>query len=437
MNVSAIGAGLVTILVLTAISAFFSSSELAVFSIGRHRIDSLVAAETPGSAALARLRDDPHRFLVTVLVSNNVANIAAAAVATAVLVQVLPPSQAATGATVFTSVFVIIFGEIAPKSYAVTNAERHALRVSGIVVLVQRVLWPVLVVFEAAVGVVNRITGGEAGFETYLSREEIETIVLSGEETGVLESDETAIIRRVLDLDATAVTAVMVPRTDVVSLPVSATLAEAIDTGTREGITRLPVYGENRDDVRGVLDVRDAMTRSEPADTRLDELGDLLADPTFVPETKPLDELLSEMQADGVRLVLVVDEHGAVVGLATMEDVIEEIVGEIVGHGEVDPIRIVDDGVAVVRGRATVTYLNETLGTDLPTTEAFETVAGLVHHHLGRVAAEGDRVELAGVTLEVLSATATRIDRVRVTTHHTESTRATDHGDSGNDSTVS
>ncbi|SDY68190.1 hemolysin family protein [Halopenitus persicus] len=427
MNVSAIGAGALAILALTAISAFFSSSELAVFSVGRHRVDSLVATGVPGSAALARLRDDPHRFLVTVLVSNNVANIAAAAVATAVLVQIVPPSQAATGATVFTSVFVIIFGEIAPKSYAVTNAERHALRVSRIVVVVQRVLWPVIVLFEAAVNVVNRVTGGDAGFETYLSREEIETIVLSGEEAGVLESDESAMIRRVLDLEGTAVRAVMVPRTDVVSLPVTATLAEAIETGAREGITRLPMYRENRDDVVGVLDVRDALTRSEPSDARIGDLEDLLAEPTFVPETKPLDELLGEMQLEGARMVLVVDEYGAVTGLATMEDVIEEVVGEIVGRGEVDPVRVLEEGVAVVHGRTTVAYLNETLDTALPTTETFETVAGLVHHHLGRVAAEGDRVELGGVTLEVLSATATRIDRVRVTVHD----------DSGNDSTVS
>jgi len=122
--------GAVAIVGLTAISGFFSSSELAVFSVAKHRVDSLVVEGVPGSAALATLRENPHRFLVTALVSNNVANIAAASVATAVLVQYLPAGQAATGSTIFTSFFVIVFGEIAPKSYAVANAEKHALRVS-------------------------------------------------------------------------------------------------------------------------------------------------------------------------------------------------------------------------------------------------------------------------------------------------------------------
>lgn len=215
---------------------------------------------------------------MTVLVSNNVANIAAASVATAVLVEFLPAGQAATGSTVVTSFFVIAFGEIAPKSYAVAHAERHALRV--------------------------RAEGGS--------------------------------------------------------------------------------------------------------------LADAATDPVFVPAVKPVDELLAEMQFDGYRMAMVVDEFGTVVGLATFEDVIEELVGELFDSAEADPVRVVDEDTAIVNGWATVDYVNERLGLALQTDGPFETTAGLVNHHAGRLAEEGDRVELDGVVITVLDATQRRVRRVRV-----------------------
>ena len=402
--------GFAAIVLLTGVSAFFSSSELAVFSVAKHRIDSLVATDVPGAAALAKLRADPHRFLVTALVSNNVANIAAASVATAVLVQFLPPSQAATGSTLFTSFFVIVFGEIAPKSYAVANAEKHALRVSRPVAAAQRVLRPILLVFEVASGLVNRVTGGETEIESYLTREEFETIVLSGEETGALDPDESAMIRGVLDLGGTAVTAVMVPRTDMVALPSTADPDEVLSTAASEGVTRMPVYGENRDDVVGIVDVRDAIRAAAAGE----DLASVTREPTFVPETKSVDELFEEMRDGGLRMVVVVDEFGAVSGIATLEDVVEEVVGELVGPNEVDHVRVVDAGTAIVRGFTTVAYLNETLAVDLPTDGEFETVAGLITATLGRLPETDDRVTFGEVRLVVTAATPTRVTQVRV-----------------------
>ncbi len=419
-------AGIAAIVVLTAISAFFSSSELAVFSVAKHRVDSLVAADTPGSEALASLRENPHRFLVTALVSNNVSNIAAASVATAVLVQYVSAGQAATGSTIVTSFFVIVLGEIAPKSYAVANAERHALRVARPVVVAQRVLRPILYVFEVATAAVNRLTGGESGFESYLSRDEIETLVLSGEQTGVLDTDEGAMIRGVLDLEKTAVRAVMVPRTAIVAVPAAASLDRVVETCWQEGISRLPVYGETRDEIHGTVELRAALAAR--ADGR--SLAAVTEEPRFVPATKPVDELLTEMQAEGYRMVIVVDEFGTVVGLATLEDVIEEVVGELFAANETDPVRSVDTDTAVVNGRATVVYTNESLGLELPTDGPFETVAGLVTQQLGRIATEGDRIELAGVVLTVVDTTDTRVRRIRLDWDDTEPVGDTELTDS-------
>jgi len=402
--------GILAIVALTGISAFFSSSELAVFSIASHRIDALVAEDRPGASALATLRDDPRKFLVTALVSNNVSNIAAASVATAVFVQYLPAGQAATASTAATSFFVIVFGEIAPKSYAVTNAERHALRVSRPVRVVQRVFWPLFWIFEVTTKAVNRVTGGDEHFETYITREEIATIVRSGESSGALDAGEGAMIRSVLDLEATRVRGIMVPRSEMVAAPETASVDDVLDTCWRKGVSRIPLYGETRDDITGVVEVRDLLrARAEGLD-----LGAVATDPVYVPGIKPVDELLTEMQAEGHRLVIVVDEFGTVTGIATLEDAVEEVVGEIFGRNETDPVRVVGEGTAVANGWATVEYVNETLSLDIHSDGPFETMAGLVNHHLGRLAEEGDRVELGDTVVTVLDATQRRVRRVRI-----------------------
>ena len=185
---------------------------------------------------------------------------------------------------------------------------------------------------------------------------------------------------------------------------------EAIETASTEHVTRLPVHGENRDDVVGIVDVRDAI-RAEAAGG---DLASATREATFVPASKPVDELFAEMRDAGNRMVIVVDEFGAVVGLATMEDVIEEVVGELVGRGETEHVRVTDAGTAVVSGWTTVTYLNESLGVTLPTAGEFETVAGLITETLGRLPEEGDRVEFGGVALTVTVATPTHVTRVRV-----------------------
>lgn len=419
--------GILVIIILTAISGFFSSSELAVFSVSRHRIELLLADRVPGSDALSSLRDNPHRFLVTVLVSNNVANIATASIATAVLVQYASPGQAATGATAVTSVFVILFGEIAPKSYAVAHPERHALRVAKPIIHLQRVLRPLLFVFEVATNAINRVTGGTRHFETYLTREEIETIVISGERVGVLDTDEGAMIRGVLDLEETIVRSMMVPRTEMIAVAQSATIDEVLERCWRARVTRVPVFGDSRDDIRGIVDLRDALrARAEGA-----SLQSVLLETRFVPGSKPVDELLSEMQRDNVRMVIVVDEFGTVLGLATFEDIIEEVVGEIFSDDEVEPIRVTGADSAIVAGWATVDYVNDALGLEFERDGPYVTIGGLVAYHTGRLAQEGDRVELGDVTITVLDATPRRVRRVRV--EWVERSRSTDAGDDRRD----
>lgn len=402
--------GLVVIVALTAISGFFSSSELAVFSVPSHRIESLVAADTPGATALSKLREDPHRFLVTALVSNNVANIAAASVATVLFAQFVSAGQAATAATVGTSFFVIVFGEIAPKSYAVTHAERHALRVSRAIVLIQRVLFPILFVFQVVTSALNRVTGGSSDIESYVTREEIETLIISGEVSGAIDTDESAMIRGVLDLEAISVRNIMIPRTAMVTESVEATPEEVVETCWREHVSRVPLFRENRDEICGFVDLRDVLRANADGQP----LTDVMTEATFVPGSKPVDELLTEMQLEEYQIAIVVDEYGTVVGLVTLEDVIEEVVGEIFDRNDTDPVRAVDEDTAVANGWATIDYINEQLGLEIRADGPYETIAGLVNHQTGQLADEGDRIELGSVVITVLDATERRIRRVRI-----------------------
>jgi CBS domain containing-hemolysin-like protein len=202
----------------------------------------------------------------------------------------------------------------------------------------------------------------------------------------------------------------MIPRTEMVAVSASATLDEVAETCWRNHVSRVPVYGDTRDDIRGIADLRDVLHARAEGGT----LADVLTEARYVPGTKPADELLTEMQAEGHRMVAVVDEFGTVVGIATLEDVIEEVIGELLDGDETDPVRVVDATTAVVQGRATVAYLNGSLGLSLGTDGPFETVAGLVNHHLGRLGEEGDRVELGDVTITVLDATQRRVRRVRI-----------------------
>ena len=410
MSVTLVVLGIGAIILFIGISAAFSSTELAVFSLPKHRIDAIATTGTPAAKALDTLRSNPHSFLVTVLVTNNVANIAAASVGTALLVLYFDPGVAATLGTVMTSVVVIVFGELAPKSYAVTNPERLALRMSRPVSIVQRVFSPVFFIFEWLMRQINRVTGGNPSFEGYLTREELETIVISGERSGAIDTDESAMIRGVLDLEETTVRGMMVPRGEIVSLPLDATLDEIIETCWRERVSRLPIYGDNRDDVRGVIDLRDAL-RARVDGTSVQEL---LEAPVFVPSIKPVDEVLAEMQADGHRMVFAVDEFGTVVGMATLSDAIEEVIGELFDREEMEPIKIVDADTAIVQGWATIDYVNEAMGFSLHSDGPFVTIAGLINHHLGRLAEEGDRVEFNETILTVLDTSSRRIRRVRI-----------------------
>jgi len=417
LSLPVVGAGV--ILVLLTCSAFFSSSEIAIFSVERYRVG--VLAEGGGNGAvLEALRSDPHRLLVTILVGNNVVNIAMSSVATAILVAALPAGVAVTISTVLLTVVVLVFGEIVPKSYGVANAESWALKTAPTVRRFQRVAAPVVTAFDLVTRRLSAAVGGESTIEApYVTRDELTALVRSAERGGEIDADEREMVESVLGLHEITAGDVMVPRENVVAVDVTTSIRDAATVAADERVTRLPVFDGSLDDARGIVDLRDlertlALDESVPVDR--------LATPTLsVPATEPIDILLERMQDERVRMALVVDDAGAVVGLVTVQDVLEEVVGDLFDVGSEASIRAVADGV-MVRGDVFLDRLDAVFGTTLSADAPADagTLAGYVYHRLGRVPRSGERVDLDGIAVTIEQIDGERVRRMFV--ERTEST---------------
>jgi len=417
----ALGAVVIGLLIL--LSAFFSSSEIAMFSLANHRIESLAEEEKAGAVTLKELRDDPHRLLITILVGNNIVNIAMSSIATGLFAVFLTQGQAVFAATFGITALVLLFGESAPKSYAVENTESWALRVAGPLKLAEYVLLPLIVLFDYLTRIVNKVTGGRSAIETsYVTRQEIRDIIETGEREGVIEEDEREMVQRVFRFNNTIAKEVMTPRLDMTAVSKDTDIAEAIETCIQSGHARLPVYEGELDNVVGVVHIRDLVRDLNYGENEDLELDDLIEPTLHVPESKNVDDLLREMRQNRMPLVIVIDEFGTTEGLLTMEDLTEEIVGEILEGGEEEPVEFVDDDTALVRGEVNIEEVNEQLDVDFPEGEEFETLAGFIFNRAGRLVEEGEAISYGDAEIRVENVENTRIMKARVMNRSVEET---------------
>ncbi|MDR5656081.1 hemolysin family protein [Halodesulfurarchaeum sp. HSR-GB] len=410
--------GFASILLLVALSAFFSSSEIAMFSLARHRIEALYEEGVPNAATVMELKEDPHRLLVTILVGNNLVNIAMSSIATALFGVFLTQGQAVFAATFGVTALVLLFGEIAPKSYAVEHTEEWTLRVSRPLALTERLLYPLVVLFDYLSRIVIKVTGGHAAIESsYVTRDEIQNLIKTGEREGVIESDEREMLQRIFRFDQTIAKEVMTPRLDVTAVAADDPIETAIQTCTQSGHERVPVYESDLDTVMGIVQLRDLVREYLYSENGEATLRDLIQPTLHVPESKNVDELLQEMQEERVGMVIVIDEFGTTEGLITTEDIIEEITGEILEGGEERPIDRVDEQTVLVRGEVNIEEVNEALDIELPEGEEFETIAGFIFNRAGRLVEEGEVFTYENIELRAEQVEDTRIMKARVTRH--------------------
>jgi putative hemolysin len=406
--------GAVVIVVLLVVSGFFSSSEIAMFSFPDHRIEAVVEAGKPGARTLKQLKSNPHRLLVTILVGNNLVNIAMSSIATGLLALFVRQSRAVFFATFGITALVLLFGESAPKSYAVDNTESWALRTARPLKFAEYLLMPLVVLFDYLTRVVNRVTGGRSAIEEgYVTRQEIREMIKTGEREGVLEEEEREMLQRTLRFNRTIAKEVMTPRLDMTAVSKEASMDEAIEECIQSGHNRVPVYEGSLDNVIGIVEIAD-LVRDRHYNADGVDLEDLIEPTLHVPESKNVDELLGEMREQRLDMVIVIDEFGTTEGLVTIEDLVEEIVGEILEGGEEEPIEFVDDSTALVKGEVNIDIINEQLDIDLPEGEEFETIAGFLFNRAGRLVEEGEIVSYDGLEIRVEEVENTRITWARI-----------------------
>ncbi|ADB58950.1 protein of unknown function DUF21 [Haloterrigena turkmenica DSM 5511] len=409
--------GSVAILLLIALSAFFSSSEIAMFNLPKHRLEGMVEDGVPGAKLVKSLKDDPHRLLVTILVGNNIVNIAMSSIATAILSLHFGGLVGVFLATFGITALVLLFGESVPKSYAVENAAPWSIRIARPLKATEYFLFPLIVLFDYLTRQVNKLIGSTGAIESpYVTRDEIQEMIESGEREGVLEEEEHEMLQRIFRFNNTIVKEVMTPRLDMTAVPKDAGIDEAIETCIQSGHARVPVYEGSLDNVLGVVHIRDLVRDLNYGETEADdlELEDLIQPTLHVPESKNVDELLTEMRENRMHMAIVIDEFGTTEGLVTVEDMIEEIVGEILKSGEDEPIEQLDDRTVIVRGEVNIEDVNEALEIDLPEGEEFETIAGFIFNRAGRLVEEGEEITYDGVRITVETVENTRIMKARL-----------------------
>lgn len=394
------------------VTALFSAAEMSFIAANRVRLRHLAEGGNRTAVRYLEAFRNPERLLSTAMMGVTIAHITASSVATWALLPVVG-GTAAILVTASLTPIMLVFGEVIPKAVARERATALILWLFPVIETLGRILTPLTWGANALVGWALTLVGRErTSTRQFVSREELKLLLQMEPEEADVTVSEAEMIDKIFDLGETAVREVMVPLVDVAALPESASRADAVRLIQERGFSRLPVFADKVFNIVGVVTAMDLLRRgSEAADVR-----ELMRPATYVPETKHIDDLLREMQKNRVQLAVVVDEYGGAVGIVTVEDIVEEVVGEIRDEHDRTPdtVERLADGSYRVAGRARLQELNDALDLELPEGD-FETVAGLVLATLHRIPLVGEVFRVRGYTVTVLEADKRRVLAVRIT----------------------
>lgn len=422
-------AEIVLLLVLMSINALLSMARSALVNVRKARLRQLVE-EGVGSARTAeRLAEDASRLLATTQLGMMLTSFFAGAVVAVVsappLADVLQPwlgeasyPVAFVLVVLLAAIIMLIFGELVPETIAVQYSERLALWLAPPLAVISVVAMPMVHLMVWLSNVISRLFGAEPrGEMPFVTEEEIKTLVDAGEEEGVIQEEEKEMIYSIFELGDTLVREVMVPRIDMVALDVRTPMLEALDTIMKAGHSRIPVYEETIDNVQGVLYAKDLLPYLREGRTDV-PLHSILRQAYFIPETKKASDLLPDLQQRRVHMAVVVDEYGGVAGLVTIEDLLEEIVGEIQDEYDTEEpfVEFISENEYVFDARVDLDDLNRLMGVALPTEDS-DTLGGFIYTELGKVPAVGDQVVFDDMGFTVESVAGRRIKKVRVERH--------------------
>lgn len=405
---------LVLLLILIILSSFFSASEMAIFSSNKIRIKKYADDGNENAKIIERMLENPERVLNTILVGNNIVNIGAAAISTSIAIDYFGDVGIGIATGVVTLV-ILIFGEITPKGFAAKNADRVALAVAKPMNFLIHVLAPIVWILNALTGFLIKALGGKPVKSLpRVTQDELKMLLELGEEDGVVEKKEKMMIDGIFEFGETTAREVMLPRIDMDCIEVNSTLEDALKALLKDRHSRMPVYERSIDNIVGILNFKDLLhvIKEKKSVTNIREI---IRPAYFIPESKKLDDLLKEFQKNRMHMAIVVDEYGGTAGLITLEDVLEEIVGDILDEYDAleTNIQILDEKTALIDAKTGIDEVNEALGTNLPTGE-YETIGGLIFNRLAKIPVQGEKIEINGSTLIVDSMRGRRISRVKI-----------------------
>ena len=405
---------IIFLLILLALSAFFSSSETALTTVNKIRMRTLAEAGNTKAKKVLKVTENSPKMLSAILIGNNIVNLSASSLTTSLAIKLFG-SVGAGVATGILTFLILIFGEVSPKTLATIKADKISLSIAGFISVLMVVLTPVIfIINKLSLGVIFLFGIRQSDAKRVMTEEELRTIVDVSHEDGVIESDEKEMIYNVFDLGDATAKDIMVPRVHVTFADVESTYDELIDIFREDKFTRLPVYKDSQNNIVGIINMKDLLLYDKNEEFVIDHF---LRKPHFTYETKSISDLLVEMKDSTFNIAIVLDEYGDMAGLITLEDILEEIVGEI--HDEYDEkedelVQKISDREYIIEGSMHLDDVNDHLDTELDS-EDYDSLGGFIIEHLDRLPVAGDEVITEdGIRLIVEKLDKNRIEKVHV-----------------------
>ncbi|MBI2863610.1 MAG: HlyC/CorC family transporter [Chloroflexi bacterium] len=407
---------IVILLICIAVVAFFSSSEASLISVSKIRIRRLAERGNKQAQAAMRIVANHDKLFGTILLTENAFIILASSIGTALAVTILGPGETGIiAATLIMTVLIVMFGEITPKTFAAGNAERFSLAIARPIEMIIRLLSPVIHVFIFVPNVIIGLIGGRMRHRSpFVTRDEIKMQIDDGLKEGTVEEIEHEILDNVFKFGQRHASEVMVPRPDLVGIEHAATFGDFLDLYAESPHTFYPAYEESMDNIMGIISAKDALTALAKASlTRTNSVESLIRPAHFFPETKPLGELFTEMQAKRIQLAVVIDEFGGTAGLVTLKELAAEMVGSLsdASEGESQKVREIDGKTFEVDASLRVEEINEQLALSLPPGD-YDTIAGFILNELGHIPQEGEELSPQGLRLTVSQMHGVKIEKL-------------------------
>jgi CBS domain containing-hemolysin-like protein len=400
--------------ILIGLSGFFSGLEVALVGIRKSKVVQLFNEGKKGSKELYKLKTNPSWMMSSVNLGNNLVNVGASALATSIAIRLFGNDGLGIAVGVMTFL-ILVFGEITPKTYCNANATKIALRYAPVLLTFSYVFYPIVKFFEIITKGVVKLTGS-SHTPPPITEEDIRGVIDQGLEEKAIEKDEMELVHGALKFDDTVIRSVMTPRVKMFSLNSKMLLFEALPQINQKGYSRIPIFNDTADDVVGFIHVRDVLKELEK-DNKMVTLEKIARKPVFASQEKMVSSLLKEMKGRKTHMAIVVDEHGGVEGLVTLEDLIEEIVGEIEDETDISKptgYERIDQDTIITNGDIEIDVVNEIFKTSVPEGDDYASLSGLLHERLQDIPQEGDKVEVGKLRIIVEKVSKNIPQKIRI-----------------------